>query len=184
MRRSAIVIALLVGVCLAVLAWRFRAQTTTVATTSAPAWTSIPPSTPAPEIASANVPSPAATPIPSASVAPNALSLEQTGHDAAALRAGAKDTHMLGVKMALRDYRAAIGENPVGTNSEITAALLGRNARGATFTAESFPRDGEGNLLDRWDHPYFFHQLSRSQMEIRSAGPDGVMWTADDELIR
>ena len=35
----------------------------------------------------------------------------------------------------LRDYRAALGENPVGTNSEITKALLGANARKARFVA-------------------------------------------------
>ena len=35
----------------------------------------------------------------------------------------------------LRDYRAALGENPVGTNSEITKALLGANSRKARFIA-------------------------------------------------
>jgi hypothetical protein len=42
----------------------------------------------------------------------------------------------------------------------------------------------KGELVDRWGTPYFFHQLSRDHMEIRSAGPDKVMWTQDDPIIR
>jgi hypothetical protein len=42
----------------------------------------------------------------------------------------------------------------------------------------------QGELLDRWGAPYFFHQLSRNEMEIRSAGPDQAMWTADDVVMK
>jgi len=34
--------------------------------------------------------------------------------------------------------------------------------------------------VDPWGTPYFFHQLSGKEMEIHSAGPDKMMWTADD----
>ena len=84
----------------------------------------------------------------------------------------------------LRDYRAALGENPVGTNSEITKALLGANSRKARFIVSEARLNSAHQLVDRWDHPYFFHQLSRSRTEIRSAGPDGRMWTADDQICR
>jgi hypothetical protein len=84
----------------------------------------------------------------------------------------------------LRDYRAALGENPIGTNSEITKALLGANSRKARFVASEARLNSTHQLVDRWDHPYFFHQLSRQRMEIRSAGPDGKMWTADDRVGR
>jgi hypothetical protein len=40
----------------------------------------------------------------------------------------------------------------------------------------------KGELVDAWGTPFFFHQLSGSEMEIRSAGPDKVMWT-DDDLV-
>ena len=51
------------------------------------------------------------------------------------------------------------------------------------------PDDGarvnaRGELVDNWDTPYFFHQLSRTEMEIRSAGPDRRMWTADDLVLK
>jgi hypothetical protein len=98
-------------------------------------------------------------------------------------RAAESDPQLLAVKQVIRDYRAALGENPVGTNSEITKALLGANSRQARFIPEE-AKVGNGQLVDRWNHPYFFHQLSRSQLQIRSAGPDGKMWTADDEVSR
>ena len=100
------------------------------------------------------------------------------GHDASS------DPQFLVVRQMLRDYRAALGENPVGTNSEITKALLGANARKARFVASEARLNSAHQLVDRWDHPYFFHQLSRSRTEIRSAGPDGRMWTSDDQICR
>ena len=98
------------------------------------------------------------------------------GHDASS------DPQFLVVRQMLRDYRAALGENPVGTNSEITKALLGANSRKARFIASEARLNSAHQLVDRWDHPYFFHQLSRSRTEIRSAGPDGRMWTSDDQI--
>jgi hypothetical protein len=81
----------------------------------------------------------------------------------------------------LRDFRTRMGENPVGSNAEIMRAVMGGNPAGATLgppTGQSLNADGE--LLDRWGTPYFFHQLSKDSMEIRSAGPDHTLWTADD----
>jgi hypothetical protein len=82
-------------------------------------------------------------------------------------------------------YRAALRTgNPVGENSEITAALTGRNKLGYAFIAPDNPAINlKGELCDRWGTPYFFHQLSGEKMEIRSAGPDRMLWTADDEVL-
>jgi hypothetical protein len=102
--------------------------------------------------------------------------------DARQRQAGANDTDLLAVKGMLRDYRATMSENPVGNNAEITKALLGGNRRHAEFSNSQTKMDKDGQLVDRWDHPYFFHQLSKIDMEVRSAGADGVMWTPDDEV--
>lgn len=82
-------------------------------------------------------------------------------------------------------YRSALREgNPVGENAEITAALRGRNRLGYAFIPEGCKAvDSRGELCDRWGSPYFFHQLSGEKMEIRSAGPDRRLWTADDILF-
>ncbi len=71
--------------------------------------------------------------------------------------------------------------NPVGENSEITAALTGANPIGFAFLPKDHPAiNAAGELCDRWGTPFRFHQLSGTQMEIRSAGPDRKFGTADD----
>ena len=89
------------------------------------------------------------------------------------------------VVLMLRDYRSVAGENPVGTNAEIMAAVMGDNRRQAKLgPPEGMTLNDNGELIDRWGTPYFFHQLARNQMEVRSAGPDKVMWTDDDPVQR
>jgi hypothetical protein len=89
------------------------------------------------------------------------------------------------VQFMLRDFRTRLGGNPEGTNREIMKAVMGGNP----VQARLGPPDGQnlnekGELVDRWGAPYFFHQLSKNEMEVRSAGPDGTMWTADDILLK
>ena len=60
-------------------------------------------------------------------------------------------------------------------------ALRGRNRLGLAFLPARHPALNEhGQLVDRWGTPYFFHALSSTRMEIRSAGPDQRMYTEDD----
>ncbi len=89
------------------------------------------------------------------------------------------------VSLMVRDYRTRMGENPVGTNAEIMKAIMGDNpAKAMLGPPEGQTLNDAGELVDRWGTPYFFHQLSAQHMEIRSAGPDKQMWTADDVVIR
>ena len=83
---------------------------------------------------------------------------------------------------AIHQYGEMFGGNPVGTNPEFTKQLSGDNPKHINFiTDEAGMRvDGNGELVDPWGTPYFFHQISGSDTEVRSAGPDGVMYTADD----
>lgn len=85
-----------------------------------------------------------------------------------------------------RQYNQMFGGNPVGINSEITSQLSGENPKHINFLN---PEDGmrineKGELIDPWGTPYFFHQLSGTDMEIHSAGPDRIMWTSDDLVVR
>ena len=89
------------------------------------------------------------------------------------------------VRTMLRDFRTRLGQNPVGSNAEIMKAIMGGNSVRATLgppQGQSLNEDGE--LVDRWGKPYFFHQLSKDIMEIHSAGPDGRMWTTDDLVTK
>jgi hypothetical protein len=82
---------------------------------------------------------------------------------------------------AIRDFHAVLGENPIGSNIEITAALLGNNPKQLKLEVPAGSRiNPDGAMCDRWGTPYFFHQISATEMEIRSAGPDRIMWTGDD----
>jgi hypothetical protein len=122
-----------------------------------------------------------ATPTPPPGMTPSDPARQVTETTSQRLAAEA-DPQFGTVREMLRDYRARLGENPVGTNEEITRALLGKNPGGANFESSEMKIEN-GKLVDRWHHPYLFHQLSRTEMEIRSAGPDGVMWTTDDEVL-
>ena len=85
------------------------------------------------------------------------------------------------LEFSFRDYAAALGGNPVGTNAEITAALLGDNSKQLRLTIpEGSTMNKDGELCDPWGSAWFFHQLSGTKMEIHSAGPDHTLYTADD----
>lgn len=85
----------------------------------------------------------------------------------------------------LREYRDRFGGNPVGNNAEIVREMDGGNATGGAFLSSELKRlNGQGELIDEWGVPYFFHQESADQMEVRSAGADRVMWTSDDLVGR
>lgn len=89
------------------------------------------------------------------------------------------------VNLMLRDYRTIAGENPVGTNAEIMAAVMGGNEKRATLgPPEGVKLNDKGELIDRWGTPFFFHQISREHMEIRSAGADKILWTEDDPIVK
>jgi hypothetical protein len=95
-------------------------------------------------------------------------------------------TVLQNMRSAVRDYGARFGGNPFGNNREITAKLNGGNLKQIVFLKEE---DGmrinqRGELIDNWGTPFFFHQISGTEMEIRSAGPDRKMWTRDDLVLK
>ncbi|HZM05314.1 MAG TPA: hypothetical protein VFC44_20140, partial [Candidatus Saccharimonadales bacterium] len=96
------------------------------------------------------------------------------------------DAALRSVERSVRQFGKMFGGNPVGTNPEITSQLNGNNPKHINFIdAQAGLRINQnGELIDSWGTPYFFHQLSGSEMEIHSAGPDKIMWTADDLVIK
>lgn len=85
------------------------------------------------------------------------------------------------IALNLRHYGQRFGGNPVGTNAEIVKTLNGGNPKGVRYLPqENLRLNDQGELIDIWGTPYFFHQLSAQKMEIRSAGPDKTLWTRDD----
>ena len=86
---------------------------------------------------------------------------------------------------AIRQYGEMFGGNPVGDNQEITSELSGKNPKHNNFigTDSGMRVNGDGELVDPWGTPFFFHQLSGADTEIHSAGPDRTMWTSDDIVV-
>jgi hypothetical protein len=83
---------------------------------------------------------------------------------------------------AIHQYGQMFGGNPVGTNPEFAKQLGGDNPKHINFitAAAGMSVNGNGELVDPWGTPYFFHQISGSDTEVRSAGPDKIMYTSDD----
>jgi hypothetical protein len=86
------------------------------------------------------------------------------------------------VDSLIADYRRIFGQNPPGgLNVEIVASLIGGNAKRLAIVPPDFPAlNAKGELVDRWGMPFLFHSVSRTTMEVLSAGPDRTLWTADD----
>jgi hypothetical protein len=89
-------------------------------------------------------------------------------------------------RVAIHNYNATFGENPVGNNAEITVALMGKNPKQVNFIREDagLRVNDRGEMIDAYGTPFFFHQLSANVMEIRSAGQDRKLWTFDDIVTR
>lgn len=131
-----------------------------------------------PKGSSAEIPAARATPAPEPppiTVAPVAAEL-----NAALLRKDDPSGAIDAVAQLLYFYRQGLGENPVGQNEDIVAAMLGDNPKRAAYLPENTAAIQNGRLVDPWGTPYWFHPVSRDRMEIRSAGPDRELFTADD----
>lgn len=97
-------------------------------------------------------------------------------------RTGIQDLSV--VQNLFAHYRKRFQGFPVGEdNATFVNALTGNNPGRLAFLNRNHPAiDAQGQLLDRWGEPFFFHLLGRDALEIRSAGPDRELYTADDLL--
>jgi hypothetical protein len=72
-------------------------------------------------------------------------------------------------------------DRPLSANEDWADLLRGKNAAHEQFLpAPHVALNTNGQLVDRWGSPLFFHALGGGCYELRSAGPDKKLWTADD----
>lgn len=170
---------LAIGIAAALLVWLLGTVLVRHPWRSAPRAPAVAPAPEAPQLRAA--PSGAEN-APAAGAADRYTPLDQLGDPAATIQA---DLKILGDLFF--HYQALVKDptgNPIGDNAEIVRALQGANRVHAEFLPARHPALSEqGELLDRWGTPFFFHALSGRSMEIRSAGPDRAMWTADDAVF-
>jgi len=70
---------------------------------------------------------------------------------------------------------------PLSANEDWADLFRGKNAAREEFIpAGHIALNAQGQLIDRWKSPLFFHALGGGRYEIRSAGPDKKLWTDDD----
>ncbi len=82
--------------------------------------------------------------------------------------------------LLVKDYR----DRPLADNRDFTALLQGNNPHRVAWIRPGHPAvNADGELVDRWGSPLFFHRESSRATGIRSAGPDRVMWTDDDLFL-
>jgi hypothetical protein len=97
------------------------------------------------------------------------------------LQQGPEQQEVEEIALNIRDFAQRFRGNPTGTNAEIVKALTGENEANATYLPSKLRRlNDQGELLDAWGTPYFFHANSATEMEVRSAGPDRKLYTHDD----
>jgi hypothetical protein len=79
------------------------------------------------------------------------------------------------------NYSNVFHEYPEGSNAEVAKALLGQNEENRKFLAWR-PQDisPSGGLKDPWGTEYHLRVEANGKVELRSAGPDRLMWTEDD----
>lgn len=75
----------------------------------------------------------------------------------------------------------AAANRPLSANEDWADLFRGKNAAREEFIpAGHIALNAQGQLIDRWKSPLFFHALGGGRYEIRSAGPDKKLWTDDD----
>lgn len=75
----------------------------------------------------------------------------------------------------------AAANRPLSANEDWADLLRGKNVAHEEFLpATHVALNDKGQLVDRWQTPLFFHALGGGRFELRSAGPDRKLWTADD----
>jgi len=73
------------------------------------------------------------------------------------------------------------GNHPLSANEDWASLLRGANAAHERFLPDQHVAlNAQGQLIDRWGSPLFFHAVGGGRFEIRSAGPDKKFWTEDD----
>ena len=84
---------------------------------------------------------------------------------------------------ALEVYRAEFGQQLSRNTSDTLDMLAGGNAEHRRFLdRHSFRTSPAGTCLDPWGTPYRIATEGKLT-KLRSAGPDGIMFTPDDPIV-
>ena len=72
----------------------------------------------------------------------------------------------------------------ISTNSQLSEFLRGKNPEETIHVSTESPIFGDsGEIIDRWGTPIIVHPIGTGLIELRSAGPDRILYNEDD-LVR
>jgi hypothetical protein len=84
----------------------------------------------------------------------------------------------------IRQYLEAMQRRPgrpIGDDVDLARALKGDNPLKLAVVRQDHPSfSADGHMRDRFGTPYHLHARSASLIDVRSAGPDRQLFTADD----
>ena len=85
----------------------------------------------------------------------------------------------------LNAWRRSTGRYPVAEdNAALIRQLTQSSGNRPPLLNPNHPRiNPDGVLVDGWGTPYFFHHISANYMEVRSAGPDRLLYSEDDLVV-
>lgn len=87
---------------------------------------------------------------------------------------------MMGYFSVIKD----VSRFPIGGNADLAAALQGENANREVFIRPEHPVfSADNHLTDRWGAELIIHPEAHREIEIRSAGPDGIPYNGDDIIL-
>lgn len=133
------------------------------------------PSFPAPAAAAA---SPGTTPGSNSRTAGSPLAAELNA------QSGSPERDVQVLHEMLRQYLRLLHSRqglPIGNDTDLLRALTGHNPMKLVILPPDHSAVGaDRRLRDRWGTPYAIHPRGNSAYEIRSAGPDRKLFTADD----
>jgi hypothetical protein len=93
------------------------------------------------------------------------------------------EMEMSGITLAIQQYEAETGALPAGTNAAIFQLLYGTNPFHRDFFDPGDRTNGSGEFLDSWGSPYRIEINSRTNIVVKSAGPDGKWGDQDDYVL-
>jgi hypothetical protein len=108
-----------------------------------------------------------------------ALTAHRSGHHAEDRTA----VEMSGICLALQQYESETGVFPAGTNAAVFQLLYGTNPFHRDFFDPGDRTNINGEFLDAWGSPYVIQIYSRTNVLIKSAGPDGKWGDQDDYVL-
>ena len=93
------------------------------------------------------------------------------------------EMEMSGICLALQQYESECGTFPAGSNAAVFQLLYGTNPFHRDFFDPGDRTNSNGEFLDAWGSPYQIEINGRTNVLIKSAGPDRKWGDQDDYVL-